>query len=95
VSGDAQLLSRLLFESRERVEMAADMIERRAGQPDEWGRRLVAEIDEYRASRGWSPHGFGNEEDGSEPRKGRPGCMHVRFVAECLDCGARPLEGLR
>ena len=23
------------------------------------------------------------------------GCKHVRFVAECTDCGARPLEGLR
>jgi hypothetical protein len=22
-------------------------------------------------------------------------CMHTRHVAECLDCGARPLEGLR
>lgn len=24
-----------------------------------------------------------------------PTCKHVRFVAECLDCGARPLEGLK
>jgi hypothetical protein len=23
------------------------------------------------------------------------GCLHMRFAAECLDCGARPLEGLR
>jgi hypothetical protein len=23
------------------------------------------------------------------------GCKHIRFVAECTDCGARPLEGLR
>jgi hypothetical protein len=23
------------------------------------------------------------------------GCKHTRFVAECTDCGARPLEGLR
>jgi hypothetical protein len=22
-------------------------------------------------------------------------CLHVRFFAECLDCGAKPLEGLR
>jgi hypothetical protein len=58
---DAPLLSRLLFESRERVEMAADMVERRTGQTDDWGRRLVAEIDAYRAGRGWSPNGFGGE----------------------------------
>jgi hypothetical protein len=29
------------------------------------------------------------EEEGTGP------CMHNRFVAECLDCGAKPLEGLR
>jgi hypothetical protein len=58
---DVRLLSRLLFESRERVEMARDMVESRTGQTDEWARRLVAEIDEYRAARGWSPHGFGGE----------------------------------
>jgi hypothetical protein len=28
-------------------------------------------------------------QDGTGP------CMHNRFVAECLDCGAKPLEGLR
>jgi hypothetical protein len=58
---DARLLSRLLFESRERVEMARDMVEGQSGQRDEWARRLVDEIDAYRASRGWSPHGFGGE----------------------------------
>jgi hypothetical protein len=57
---DAQL-SRLLFEARERSEMFADVIEAQTGQSDEWGRRLVKEIDDYRASRGWSPHGYGGE----------------------------------
>ncbi len=61
VDTDAKLLSRLLFESRERVEMARDMVEGRSGQRDEWARRLVDEIDAYRAERGWSPHGFGGE----------------------------------
>lgn len=59
--GDARLLSRLLFESRERVEMARDMVEHRSGKTDDWARRLVGEIDAYRARRGWSPHGFGGE----------------------------------
>jgi hypothetical protein len=58
---EAKLLSRMLFESRERVEMAADMVEARTGQLDGWGRRLVAEIDAYRDSRGWSRDGFGGE----------------------------------
>ena len=58
---DAKLLSRLLFESRERVEMARDMIEHRTGSTDDWARRLIGEIDAYRERRGWSPHGFGGE----------------------------------
>jgi hypothetical protein len=61
--GDAARLSRMLFEARERVDMARDMVEIRTGKTDEWARRLVAEIDAYRAERGWSPHGFGGEED--------------------------------
>jgi hypothetical protein len=60
----ARLLSRLLFESRERVDMAGDIVESRSGKRDEWARRLVAEIDAYRDSRGWSPHGFGGETSG-------------------------------
>jgi hypothetical protein len=55
------LLSRLLFEARERSEMLADIVEIRTGRPDATGRRLVEEIDAYRARRGWSPHGFGGE----------------------------------
>ncbi len=58
---DVRLLSRLLFESRERVEMARDMIEHRTGSTDDWARRLIGEIDAYRERRGWSPHGFGGE----------------------------------
>jgi hypothetical protein len=59
---DERLLSRLLFESRERVEMHVDMVENRSGQRDDWGHRLVQEIDQYRDSRGWSRHGYGGEE---------------------------------
>lgn len=61
--GDAARLSRILFEARERVEMALEVVEIQSGQVDTWGRRLRDEIDEYRAERGWSPHGFGGEVD--------------------------------
>jgi hypothetical protein len=54
-------LSKMLFEARERSEMFTDIVEGQTGKRDEWGRRLVAEIDAYRAERGWSPHGFGGE----------------------------------
>lgn len=60
---DAKRLSRLLFAARESVEMFADIVEARAGKPDTYTRRLVSEIDQYRAERGWSPHGFGHEDE--------------------------------
>lgn len=43
--------------------MALEVVEIQSGQVDTWGRRLRDEIDEYRAERGWSPHGFGGEVD--------------------------------
>ena len=58
---DAKLVSRLLWESREVAEMLADVSERRSGKLDGALRRLVQEIDDYRADRGWSPSGFGSE----------------------------------
>jgi hypothetical protein len=54
-----------MFEAREQVEMWADVVEARSGRPAEYPRRLVAAIDAYRAERGWSPHGFGGETDGT------------------------------
>lgn len=54
-------LSAMLFDAREQIEMWADVVESRTGQPAEHARRLVAEIDGYRAERGWSPNGFGGE----------------------------------
>lgn len=54
-------LSRLLWAAREIAEAHADIVEARAGKPDVYGRRLVAEIDAYRAEQGWSPNGFGGE----------------------------------
>lgn len=57
-------LSRLLFEARESVEMWADVVEARMGVPDSYTRGLVERLDAYRAERGWSPHGFGGENDG-------------------------------
>lgn len=59
---EAAKLSRLLFDAREQIEMWADVVERGTGQPADHLRRLVAEIDAYRAEHGWSPHGFGGEE---------------------------------
>lgn len=56
-------LSRMLFEARELIEMWADVVEARAGKPDDWSRRVLREIDAYRAERGWSPYGFGGEND--------------------------------
>lgn len=60
--GDAAKLSRMLFEARELVDMYADTIERESGRPMTQARRLVGEIDAYRAGRGWSPTGFGGEQ---------------------------------
>lgn len=56
-------LSKLLFEARELVEMFADVTERRTGREDGWSRRVVIEIDSYRAGRGWASDGFGGEDD--------------------------------
>lgn len=58
---DNARLSRMLFESREAVEMYADIVTARTGQEPAQLRRLVAEIDAYRAERGWKPHGYGGE----------------------------------
>ncbi|MFJ1539220.1 hypothetical protein ACIODS_11825 [Micromonospora chalcea] len=59
---EAALLSRMLFEAREQAEMFADLIERQTGGGGmTQARRLVREIDAYRAARGWSPDGFGGE----------------------------------
>ena len=58
---DAATLSRIMFDAREQIDMWADVVEVQSGQPADHQRRLVAEIDAYRAVRGWSPHGFGGE----------------------------------
>jgi hypothetical protein len=57
---DAEL-SRLLFEARELIDMYGDVVEAKAGVPDEWSRQVRDQLDAYRAERGWSPHGFGGE----------------------------------
>jgi hypothetical protein len=54
-------LSRLLFVAREEIEMWADYVRAKTGQDPESTRRVLAEIDAYRAERGWNPHGFGGE----------------------------------
>lgn len=58
---DPARLSRILFEARERIDMAVDMVESRTGRVDAHGRNLRDEIDAYRREQGWSPHGFGDE----------------------------------
>lgn len=57
---DAEL-SKLLYLAREAVDMWADFLESRVGHAPQM-RQLVADLDLYRAERGWSPHGFGGEE---------------------------------
>lgn len=54
-------LSKMLFEAREVAEMYADVVRNQSGSEDNYLRRLVADIDTYRAERGWSPNGFGGE----------------------------------
>lgn len=61
-SSDAGL-SRMLWDARELASMFVDVAEARTGQRAEWGHRVVREIDAYRAERGWSPHGFGGEDE--------------------------------
>lgn len=58
---DDVILSRLLFEARESVEMLADIVEGQEGKPATHQRDLVARIDDYRFESGWSPDGFGGE----------------------------------
>jgi len=59
--GDAVLLSKLLFESRELIEMFSDIVEARTAKTDDWSRRVVREIDAYRDKQGWPQYGFGGE----------------------------------
>lgn len=58
---EIERLSRLLFQAREAIEMWADVIEGRSDATANYERRLVTEIDAYRAEKGWSAHGFGGE----------------------------------
>jgi hypothetical protein len=52
----------MLFQAREDLDMWADTVRSRTGSDPASVRRLIAEIDEYRAERGWSPNGFGREQ---------------------------------
>jgi len=56
-----QRLSRMLWDAREHLSMWSDVVEIRSGTKDVSLTRLIAEIDTYRAERGWSPDGFGGE----------------------------------
>lgn len=58
---DDRRLSKLLFEARDELENWADVVEASAGRTALDVRHLVGRIDDYRAERGWSPHGFGGE----------------------------------
>lgn len=56
---DAAVLSKLLWDAREVIAVLAGVTKRRyrSDRP----LQLVAEIDNYRAGRGWSPNGHGGE----------------------------------
>lgn len=56
---DAATVSRLLFQAREVIEMTCVLSEARIGRGDRFLRRLLTEIDAFRAAQGWSPHGYG------------------------------------
>ena len=59
---EAEALSRILWNARENIEMYADLIEGRHGKAAGVPLRDdIKEIDDYRASRGWSPNGYGGE----------------------------------
>lgn len=59
---DAEL-SRLLFMAREHLSMWLDVVEKRTGKIDRTVVETIAGLDQYRAERGWNPHGFGGEGD--------------------------------
>ncbi len=65
---DAARLSRLLWYARETADMYADIVEARTSKNDSSSRELRDEIDLYREEQGWSPNGFGGEDD--EPLQG-------------------------
>lgn len=56
-----QRLSKLLWDAREGLEMYADGLDAKFPGAGRWPRKTVADIDDYRAERGWSPDGFGGE----------------------------------
>lgn len=56
-------LSKLLFLSRESIEMFADIVESQSSKVAAHQRKLVNDIDDYRIEQGWNPHGFGGEDD--------------------------------
>lgn len=55
-------LSKLLFDARESIEMFVDILERRTKAVALYERGIIKQIDEYRKTKGWSPHGFGGEQ---------------------------------
>jgi len=59
---DAARLSEMLWRCRESLAMWADVVESRYGA-DAYTRGLIAQVDAYRAERGWRPSGFGGERD--------------------------------
>lgn len=62
-AGASARLSRMLFEARELIDMYGDVVASQTGKESEWVRRVRDDIDQYREDQGWSPHGFGGEDD--------------------------------
>lgn len=58
---EAQRLSAMLFQARELIGMLRDIVEIRTEQTDTWSRRVINDIDIYRAEKGWQPNGYGDE----------------------------------
>lgn len=66
MSQENKELSRMLFEAREIASMYFDVVKIETGKEDDWLKRHIRQIDEYRASKGWSPDGFGNEDESQQ-----------------------------
>lgn len=59
---EAARLSKMLYEAREQIDMWADVVEIKTHREATAARRLVREIDTYRAEHGWNRYGYGGEQ---------------------------------
>lgn len=56
-------VSKLMFEAKESLEMWNDVVNAKMGRDDPYTKGLIDRIVEYRKTQGWSPNGFGGEDE--------------------------------